>query len=50
MLDPSSIEVMKPLLKRPSVVIMENCGHAPMLERPEETAQHYQAFLDANPN
>ncbi|MCY1464797.1 pimelyl-[acyl-carrier protein] methyl ester esterase [compost metagenome] len=49
-LDPSSIEVMKPLLKRPSVVIMENCGHAPMLERPEETAQHYQAFLDANPN
>ncbi|MDH4608026.1 alpha/beta hydrolase [Pseudomonas sp. BN102] len=49
-LDPSSIEVMKPLLKRPSVVVMENCGHAPMLERPEETALHYQAFLDASGN
>ncbi|AOE86282.1 alpha/beta fold hydrolase [Pseudomonas sp. TCU-HL1] len=47
-LDVSSIEVMKPLLKKPSVVIMQNCGHAPMLERPEETARHYQAFLDAS--
>lgn len=45
-LDVSSIEVMRPLLKRPSVVIMENCGRVPMVERPEETAQHYQAFLD----
>lgn len=47
-LDVSSIEVMKPLLQKPSVVIMKDCGHAPMIERPEETAQHYQAFLDAN--
>lgn len=47
-LDVSSIEVMKPLLKKPSVVIMKDCGHVPMLERPEETAQHYQSFLDAN--
>lgn len=45
-LDVSSIEVMKPLLAKPSVVIMKDCGHAPMLERPEETAQHYQDFLD----
>lgn len=43
----SSIEVMQPLLQRPSVVIMQDCGHAPMLERPEETAEHYQAFLDS---
>ena len=43
----SSIEVMRPLLRRPSLVIMQNCGHAPMLERPEETAEHYQAFLDS---
>lgn len=27
------------------VVIMENCGHAPQMERPEETAQHYLSFL-----
>lgn len=46
-LDVSSIEVMKPLLKKPSVVIMENCGHVPMIERPEETAKHYQGFLDS---
>jgi len=43
----SSIEVMRPLLKQPSVVIMKNCGHVPMIERPEETAAHYQAFLDS---
>lgn len=46
-LDVYSIEVMKPLLKQPSVVIMPDCGHAPMIERPEETARHYQAFLDS---
>lgn len=46
-LDVSSIEVMKPLLQQSSVVIMKDCGHAPMIERPEETAAHYQAFLDA---
>ena len=46
-LDVSSIEVMKPLLKQPSVVIMPDCGHAPMIERPEETARHYQAFLES---
>jgi len=43
----SSIEVMQPLLKKPTVVVMKDCGHAPMIERPEETAQHYQAFLDS---
>lgn len=47
LLDVSSIEVMKPLLKQPSVVIMQACGHAPMIERPEETLMHYQAFLDS---
>lgn len=46
-LDVSSIEVMKPLLKNPTVVIMQNCGHVPMIERPEETAAHYQDFLNS---
>jgi abhydrolase domain-containing protein 6 len=45
-LDVSSIEVMKPLLRKPSVVLMKDCGHAPMIERPEEAARHYQAFLE----
>ncbi|KAF1051810.1 MAG: Lipase 1 [Stenotrophomonas maltophilia] len=48
-LDRSSIEVMKPLLRQPSVVVMEDCGHVPMIERPEETARHYLAFLAGLP-
>ncbi|BBP82148.1 MULTISPECIES: alpha/beta fold hydrolase [unclassified Pseudomonas] len=46
-LDVSSIEVMKPLLAKPSVVVMKDCGHVPMIERPAETASHYKAFLDS---
>ncbi|MCU9950209.1 alpha/beta fold hydrolase [Pseudomonas sp. PDM13] len=46
-LDVSSIEVMKPLLGKSSVVVMKDCGHVPMIERPAETAAHYQAFLDS---
>ncbi|UCJ15891.1 alpha/beta fold hydrolase [Pseudomonas sp. MM211] len=45
-LDVSSIEVMKPLLAKSSVVIMKGCGHAPMIERPEETATHFLTFID----
>lgn len=45
-LDVSSIKVMQPLLQHPSVVIMKDCGHVPMIERASETAEHYQAFLD----
>lgn len=41
----SSIEVMQPLLRKPSVVIMPKTGHAPMIERPQQTAEHYRAFL-----
>jgi len=46
-LDVSSIKVMQPLLKQPTVVIMQACGHLPMIERPEKTAEHYQTFLDS---
>jgi len=42
----SSIEAMRPLLHQPSVVVMANTGHAPMIERPQQTAAHYRAFLD----
>lgn len=45
-LDVSSLEVMQPLIRRASSVVMKDCGHAPMIERPAETARHYQAFLD----
>lgn len=47
-LDVSSIEVMKPLLKKPSVAILRDCGHVPMIERPEETARLYLDFLQQN--
>lgn len=46
-LDVSSVEIMRPLLNKPSVVIMPNTGHAPMIEQPQLTAQHYRAFLKA---
>jgi len=26
---------------------MKDCGHAPMMERPEEAARHYLEFLRA---
>jgi pimeloyl-ACP methyl ester carboxylesterase len=41
----SSVEVYKRYLPDAQVVIMENCGHAPMLERSEEAAGHYAQFM-----
>ena len=44
-LDVSSIDVMKPLLPQAKVIVMQDTGHLPMLERPAETAVHYLEFL-----
>ena len=44
-LDVSSVEKMQPLLPQAEVVIMEDTGHVPMLERPSDTAVHYLRFL-----
>ena len=44
-LDVSSVEKMRPLLPQAEVIIMEDTGHVPMLERPSETAVHYLRFL-----
>ncbi|MBF8160493.1 alpha/beta fold hydrolase [Ectopseudomonas hydrolytica] len=41
----SSIEVMRPLLRHSSVAVMPGVGHAPMLERPQESALLYRRFL-----
>jgi pimeloyl-ACP methyl ester carboxylesterase len=46
----SSTEVMRPLLRQPTIVVMPATGHAPMIERPQQTAQHYRAFLQALPD
>jgi len=45
-IDVSSVSVMQRALPEANVVIMNDMGHMPMLERPAETAEHYLAFLD----
>lgn len=42
----SSVRVFEQYLPRPETVIMEHCGHMPMMEKPEESAAHYLAFVD----
>ncbi len=42
----SSVDTMRPLLPQAKVVIMEDTGHVPMIERPSDTAGHYLEFLD----
>jgi pimeloyl-ACP methyl ester carboxylesterase len=41
----SSTDVIKKVLSDATIVILKNCGHLPMLERPEETAKYYSEFL-----
>lgn len=42
---PSSAQVFARGIRGSRVVIMKECGHGPMVERPEETASIYAAFL-----
>jgi abhydrolase domain-containing protein 6 len=44
-LDVSSVQVLEKGLPNASTVIMKDCGHLPMIERPQEAAEHYLAFL-----
>jgi abhydrolase domain-containing protein 6 len=41
----STTEVLKKSLPNSEIVIMKDCGHLPMMERPEETAGYYVSFL-----
>lgn len=45
-LDVSAVPIMDGGLPNSSAVIMQQCGHIPMIERPAETAEHYRSFLD----
>ncbi len=36
-------------IARSTLVVIPECGHLPMLEKPAVTAAHYRAFLDALP-
>jgi len=49
-IDVSSVIVFEKGLRNSQTVIMKNCGHAPMIERPQETAQHYLNFLKTTGN
>jgi pimeloyl-ACP methyl ester carboxylesterase len=44
-LDVSSVPVFEKGLKNHKTVIIKDCGHLPMLEKPQETARHYIDFI-----
>jgi abhydrolase domain-containing protein 6 len=44
-LDMSAVKVFERGIADHKTVIMKQCGHTPMLERPEEAAKHYLEFL-----
>ncbi|MGV8057947.1 MAG: alpha/beta fold hydrolase [Smithellaceae bacterium] len=44
-IDVSSVTVFEKSLKNYKTVIIDNCGHVPMLEKPQETANAYSAFI-----
>ncbi len=41
----SSAKVFQKGIEKSKVVILKDCGHMPMLEKPEETARHYLEFI-----
>jgi pimeloyl-ACP methyl ester carboxylesterase len=41
----SSAQVLQKGIGKSKVIIMKDCGHMPMIERPEETARHYLEFI-----
>jgi len=44
-LDVSSVPVFEKGLKNHKTVIIKDCGHLPMIEKPQETATHYLDFI-----
>ena len=48
-IDVSAAQVFAGGIHGAQLAILKDCGHAPMIERPEETAQRYLAFLAALP-
>ncbi len=43
--DVSSTKILEEGISNSKTIIMKDCGHMPMTERPEETAEHYLAFI-----
>jgi len=44
--DVSSVEKFESAIKNTTTVIIDHCGHAPFLEKPEETERAYRSFLN----
>jgi abhydrolase domain-containing protein 6 len=44
----SSVPIFEKNIKKSQSVIIKDCGHLPMLEKPEETASIYKDFLKGN--
>jgi abhydrolase domain-containing protein 6 len=44
----SSAAVLQEMIKNSKAILMKDCGHTPMLERPKETAQYYLDFISLN--
>ncbi len=44
-IDVSSVPVFEKGLKNSQTVILKDCGHVPMIEKPQETANAYLAFI-----
>jgi pimeloyl-ACP methyl ester carboxylesterase len=49
LIDVSCTEVLEKGLADSTTAILKDCGHAPMIERPEETARLYLGFLKMAP-
>lgn len=47
-LDVSGVTVLEKGIKNHSTRILKDCGHLPMLERPEETASYIKNFIQTN--
>ena len=46
----SSVEVYEKRLPQVETVVLKDCGHLPMLERPEESAKYYTEFISKHPD
>lgn len=48
LIDVSAVTVLEKGIKNHSTKILKDCGHVPMIERPEETASYIKNFIDDN--
>jgi len=47
-LDVSAVTILEKGIKNHSTKILKDCGHVPMMERPEETASYIKKFIEDN--